>query len=93
MPLRMHRRDKAHRSLWEALAAGVLSFPARPACMSFGLTAAGVAAAGSGGRRIKSRRLSKDSEALPAREETWICLAMSFLMLARPAKRPVLDTL
>ena len=32
------------------------------------------------------RRLSKDSEALPATEEAWIHLAMSSLMLARLAR-------
>jgi putative transposase len=32
------------------------------------------------------RRLSKDYEVLPTTEETWIHLAMTNLMLARPAK-------
>lgn len=34
----------------------------------------------------RSRRLSKDYEALPATEEAWIHLAMSTLMLARVAR-------
>lgn len=34
----------------------------------------------------RNRRLSKDSEALPATEEAWIHLAMSNLMLARLAR-------